>query len=166
MCSKFTWRFGFNARKISRSRFLIRYALAATVSIALLGAAPAGAAEVLPGPVPAQVVKVVDGDTLRVRARIWLGQDVAVLIRLAGIDAPELRGACAAESDLAVEARHFLEEMIGDRAVTLRQIQYGKYAGRVLANVGNASGEELGEALLAQGLARPYSGGQRFSWCE
>ena len=28
----------------------------------------------IPGPVPAHVLHVVDGDTVRVRAHIWLGQ--------------------------------------------------------------------------------------------
>ena len=166
MCSKCIGLFDSIARKIPRSRLLVQCARAATLSIALVGAAPAGAAEVLPGPVPAQVLEVLDGDTLRVRARIWLGQEVAVLIRLAGIDAPELKGACDAESNLAKEARNVLEAMIGDEAVTLRQIKYGKYAGRVLADVVNAAGEELGEALMAAGFARAYSGGLRLSWCE
>jgi micrococcal nuclease len=34
------------------------------------------AAEVLPGPIPAVVTEVVDGDTIGVRARIWLGQQI------------------------------------------------------------------------------------------
>ena len=53
--------------------------------------------EIVPGPVPAEVLAVLDGDTLVVRARIWLGQDVETRIRLDGIDAPELKGKCESE---------------------------------------------------------------------
>ena len=48
----------------------------------------------------------------------------------------------------------------------LRDIRYGKYAGRVLARVEIAGGEDLGRGLMAAGLARPYAGRARTSWCE
>jgi hypothetical protein len=44
----------------------------------------------LPGPIPAELVRVIDGDTIEVRARIWLDLDLTTRVRLAGIDAPEL----------------------------------------------------------------------------
>ena len=50
----------------------------------------ASAEDVLPGPIPATIERVVDGDTIDVRARIWLGQEIVVRVRLAGLDAPEL----------------------------------------------------------------------------
>ena len=53
--------------------------------------------ELLPGPMPARMVQVIDGDTIGVRARIWLEQDVTIHARLAGIDATELGAACLAE---------------------------------------------------------------------
>lgn len=150
-------------------RWAVRAAprLSLAVGLALvLAAAPAGpATEALPGPIPANVIAVVDGDTFDARARIWLGQEIRVRVRLIGIDAPELRAGCAAEKALAVRARDLLEAMIGGGLVVLRQIRYGKYAGRVLARVTNAANEDLAEALLAAGLARPYSGGARATWC-
>ena len=60
--------------------------------------------EVLRGPYDADVLHVVDGDTLVVKARIWLGTAVEIKVRLQGIDAPELRGSCTAERRRAVEA--------------------------------------------------------------
>ena len=132
-----------------------------------LGPTPGRAeAEVLPGPLPARVVEVVDGDTLEVSARIWLGQAVRVRVRLAGVDAPELRGKCAAERRTAGRAKAFLATAIGDGEIRLSQIRYGKYAGRVLARIAAADGRDLGQALLAQGLARAYAGGKRVSWCR
>ena len=56
-------------------------------------------------------------------------------------------------------------ERIGGGDITLWQIQYGKYAGRVVARVETAAGEDLAAALIAARLGRPYGGGGRRSWC-
>ena len=146
-------------------------ALLVTALVAALAAAtPAGAArERLPGPVPAEVVRVIDGDTIEVRAHIWLGQRVRVRVRLAGVDAPELDGRCPGERELARRARAFVAARVAGRAVVLLGVSYGKYAGRVLATVragdGAGAGPDLGTALKAAGLARPYAGRRRAGWC-
>ncbi len=124
-----------------------------------------GASDVVPGPVPARVVAVIDGDTIAVRARIWLGQDVETRVRVAGVDAPELRGACPRERALAVAARDFLVAAVGDAVVTLTDIRYDKFGGRVLARVENAEGENVSTLLVDAGLGRVYSGGKRAPWC-
>jgi hypothetical protein len=50
--------------------------LAGLCCLASMGApAPAGAKESLAGPVPATVERVIDGDTLEIRARIWLAKN-------------------------------------------------------------------------------------------
>ncbi len=138
---------------------------AATVATLLV--APAGGAprEMLAGPVPARLVAVIDGDTIRVRARIWLDQEVETAVRLFGIDAPELKGACAAERALAADARDFLAVRVGAGELALSDIAYDKFGGRVVARVRTSAGLDLATALLAAGLARPYDGGPRPSWC-
>ena len=123
------------------------------------------AAETLPGPVRARVTQVIDGDTLAVQARIWLGQDVDIHVRLIGIDAPELKSKCAAERDAAVKAREALALMVGDSDVILSDVRYDKYGGRVLARVAAADGTDLANALVARRLARPYDGKSRAGWC-
>lgn len=156
-------------------RCIVRGWPLALLWLGLLGTGAAGsnpaAGETLAGPVPATVIEVIDGDTLSVRARIWLSQEVLTRVRLAGIDAPELRGACARERALAVRARNFLVgklALVEGRRVEVRllDIRYGKYARRVLARVETMAGEDLGRALLATGLARAYAGGARPSWCD
>jgi endonuclease YncB( thermonuclease family) len=127
---------------------------------------PAGAEpEVIRGPVPARVVRVVDGDTVVVRARIWLGQEVETRVRLEGVDTPELRGGCDHERHLAQRARAFVAMRAAGQAVVLWHIRYGKYAGRVVARIETADGEDLSLALISAGLGRPDRGGQRLSWC-
>jgi endonuclease YncB( thermonuclease family) len=147
-------------------------ALAAAVLglIALAHAAISGAAETLPGPVRARVLSVIDGDTLAVQARIWLGQDVDIHVRLTGIDAPELKGRCAEERRAAVEARETLVRLVGfgggvGGEVILSDIRYDKYGGRVLARVAAPDGTDLAQALVARHLARPYDGRSRAGWC-
>lgn len=120
----------------------------------------------LPGPIPAAVLRVVDGDTLTVRARIWINQDLETSVRILGIDAPELHGACEAERSRAKAAREFLERRTENRIVVLHEITNDKYGGRVVARVITESGEDLGALLLDQGLAHVYDGrGAKEKWC-
>ena len=124
------------------------------------------AAEVLTGPVSAIVLTVIDGDTIAVQARIWLGQAIETRVRLAGIDTPELRGACDAERDLAARARGLLAEHLSGGRVILTEIRYGTYAGRVVARVSTTDTPDIAGSLIAAGLARPYGGrGPRPDWC-
>lgn len=61
----------------------------------LLAALPVSAAEELPGPFAADVVRVIDGDTFLARVHLWLGLALSTRVRIRGIDAPELKGADA-----------------------------------------------------------------------
>ena len=133
--------------------------------LVLLPARVGGVPEVIAGPIPAQVVGVVDGDTIVVKARIWLGHDVEIRIRLDGVDAPELKGKCESERRMAVEARDRVAWLAAGGRVILRNIQYGKYAGRVVARVETPDGRDFSDALLSAGLARAYDGRRREPWC-
>ncbi|HYD30177.1 MAG TPA: thermonuclease family protein [Azospirillaceae bacterium] len=148
---------------------VVRLPTAAALTAALLAAGAAmasGAREpVLPGPVSAQVLEVVDGDTLRVRATVWLGQEVETRVRMEGVDTPELHGRCPREAEMAQEARRFLQRLVADGAVVLRDVQHDKYGGRVRARVATAGGDDVAEALVRAGLARAYLGEARQPWC-
>lgn len=126
---------------------------------------PAQAAEIIPGPFTAVPYSIYDGDTFKAHVRIWLGQTVATSIRIGNIDTPEIRGKCPEEKALALKAKTRLETLIGSGTVELWRIQYGKWAGRVIAHV-TVDGESVPDALINEGLARPYDGGKRQSWCD
>ncbi len=130
-----------------------------------LGAGAGLGVEALPGPIPAFVTEVIDGDTVSVRARIWLGQDVQIRVRLLNIDTPELRGKCSTERSLAIQARDQVIHQALGRQVQLWEVAYGKYAGRVTARITLEDGTDLSAYLVSAGLARPYDGGVRGSWC-
>lgn len=93
----------------------------------------------------------IDGDTLRV------GQ---CRLRLAGIDTPELKGACL---EFAADARERLREL-SRRGVTITA-DYGRDRyGRPLVDVASPDGRDVGEVLMREGFARRYRPGIR-GWC-
>ena len=123
------------------------------------------AATDLPGPVVADVVRVVDGDTLRVRVNVWIDQELEVWVRIRGIDAPELRGSCARERSRARRAKAYLAAATSGGPVTLTNISGGKYFGRVLADVHSAEGNDMAGALMRNHLVAPYAARRTWAWC-
>jgi endonuclease YncB( thermonuclease family) len=117
------------------------------------------------GPVRAQVLRVIDGDTFDASARIWLGQAIEVRVRITGIDAPELHARCDAERQRAEAAREYLVRRIEGGEVKLTSVRYDKYGGRIDAAVADTGGD-IARAMLKARMARPYEGGHRASWCE
>ncbi|SMF77521.1 nuclease homologue [Tistlia consotensis] len=144
-------------------RFAVRAGQIALAALLWGAAAGAGASETILGPVAADVVSVYDGDTLTVRAHVWLGTTVETAVRLRGVDAPEIRGKCESERAAAIRARDTLRDLVGS-VVELRRIEADKYGGRVDADV-FTDGKNVAADLVAAGLARPYDGGHRVGWC-
>lgn len=136
--------------------------LAAAIALAAL---PTQAAEVIPGPISADVVSVYDGDTFTAVAHIWPEFAVTTDIRPTGVDTPEIRGKCQAEKDGAVLARDRARMLLA-AGVRLRDVHHGKYAGRVVARVELPDGRDLAAVLIGEGLGRAYDGGKRRSWCD
>ena len=120
--------------------------------------------KVLDGPFAFEVLRVIDGDTFHARVTVWLGQTVDVKVRLKGVDTPEMNGKCPAEKKLAQQAKAFATRYLDARKAKLIGVQYGTYAGRVLATTMDESGDTLSAALLAQNLAKPYRG-RKAKWC-
>lgn len=130
-----------------------------------------GASKILPAPVPRPVAMVgmvrpmplcgggrriscvVDGDTF------WVAGEK---IRLVGIDAPEIRGACAFERDLAQRATRRLSEILSDEQFRVERSGTDRF-GRTLATVVTPRGE-AGDILVREGLAREWRG-RKEEWC-
>jgi endonuclease YncB( thermonuclease family) len=115
---------------------------------------------------PAEVLRVIDGDTFEARVRVWPGLDVDTHVRLRGIDAAELHARCADELAKAQAARTALQAMLDQGGVTVARIGVDKYGGRVDAVVATRSTADVSAAMLAGGFARAYNGRKRGSWCE
>ena len=64
----------------------------------------------------AEVVKIIDGDTLEVRVDLWPGLVTEYSVRVRGVDSPELRGAnCPEEKIWAEQAKAQVEKAVRHR---------------------------------------------------
>lgn len=148
-------------RRLGRATLLLA-ALTALLSLgsgALLrarrGEAPAPATATAPAPagaVTVSVTRIIDGDTLDVRAA-----ETALRIRLYGVDAPEAGTRCAAE------ATQRLTELAGASVSLLSDARLTDRYGRELRYVYSAGGQSIDAALVREGLARAWreDGAQR-----
>lgn len=114
---------------------------------------------------PAEVLRVIDGDTFEARVHVWPGMDITTRVRLRGVDAPELHARCADERTKALAARDALARILNEGAIGIAEVGQDKYGGRVDAVVSTARTADVSAELLAGGFARRYSGGHRASWC-
>ena len=85
-------------------------------------------------------------------------------VRLAGVAAPEIRGATSAdEKRAAIAARDALRAAILGELVTLTVYGLDKY-GRLLASVVHDRTGDVSRWLLEAGYVRPYDGWKRGEW--
>ncbi len=99
---------------------------------------------------------VVDGDT------VWIA---GAKVRIAGIDAPETHEPkCAMEAELGRRSAERLRVLLSSGALVARPADRDRDPnGRLLRHIA-VDGRDVGEVLIAQGLARAYRGGKR-GWC-
>jgi endonuclease YncB( thermonuclease family) len=109
---------------------------------------------------PAQVIKVLDGDTLIFGSQI---------VRLRGIDAPELapNAKCWAEAALAGDARNEVEGLVS--SIQQRRWKVADPEGRdehghVIAKLVRDDGEDLADLLVVGGYAA-RSASRKWDWC-
>jgi endonuclease YncB( thermonuclease family) len=114
---------------------------------------------------PANVLRIIDGDTFEARVRVWPGLDVDTKVRLRGIDAAELHARCADELAKAEATRTALQSILAEGGVSISRVGIDKYGGRVDALIATRTTADVSAAMLAGGFARPYDGGRRGSWC-
>ncbi|MDH5327685.1 MAG: thermonuclease family protein [Gammaproteobacteria bacterium] len=124
-------------------------------------------AKQLYGPYQAEVVRVVDGDTIELNVHVWPGLVQNIKLRLSGVNTPEKRGrnVSQCEKKAAQKATNFTQRWVkGINRIIVTEVKLGKYAGRALGKI--KKGElDLGEELIRAGHAKPYSGGRRQAWC-
>lgn len=104
---------------------------------------------------------MIDGDTLEIDGDT---------VRLYGVDTPETRRPrCVGEIKLGRQATALVIDRLAPRegkAPVVRIRRKGEdMFGRTLATV-RIDGEDLGEALLAAGLAELTPDGKRHDWCK
>lgn len=100
----------------------------------------------------ATLIRIVDGDTLDVRVDCGFRLYHDMRLRLAGINAPELK---AANGD-GVDSRKWLSERVPDspfiiQTVKDRQEKYGRYLATIIVD-----GVNLNQQMVAEGKAVKY----------
>lgn len=116
-----------------------------------------------------QITRVIDGDTVEIAVGFLPDPLPPKLsIRVLGIDTPEKapRAKCEAEAAKAKEASAFTRAAVSNaREIDVQMTEWDKYGGRVLGHV-ILDGQSLSDMLIRAGLARPYHGEAKSSWCE
>jgi endonuclease YncB( thermonuclease family) len=139
-----------------------KFFLAAMISVSMMSSATAN-------PYPVKVLRVIDGDTIEIEARFLppeLKQKLS--IRVLGVDTPEKghRAQCPQEAALAERASAYTKSLIASgQPVEIDIVGWDKYGGRILGAV-RVGGQDLTQGLIANGLARPYHGEKKSSWCQ
>lgn len=110
------------------------------------------------------------GECRIARLRVWDGDTFIIdragkepeKIRLENIDAPEIEGRCAFETDLAQRSKNRLAALLAEGDVRLHPGRHDRF-GRQLATVAGPAGD-IGEMLVSEHLARRWDGA-RHPWC-
>ena len=109
-----------------------------------------------------RVTRVVDGDTVDLTCRTG----GTVRARLLGFDTPEITDpGCAAERRLGLQAKARLQALVAAAARLDTRFEGTDRYGRALVQL-RLDGRDVAATLIGEGLAVPYSGGRRISWCE
>jgi len=141
--------------------------LALLTAFNLLGVAPATAAII---DYPAKVVKVIDGDTIKVVVAGWPAPYNPDDVRIDGIDTPEKRmppakSACEVKLGEAASAYAKTVIRVGSTVVVhYDTTKHDKY-GRLLGTVTLEDGRDYGKLMVAGGYAKAYDGGTKAIWC-
>ena len=131
----------------------MKHLLFLLMTIAIGWAAPIQAEQI-----NARSIYVIDGDTIDINGERY---------RLVGFDTPETyRPQCGYEKALGNQATTRVKQLINSTAVVELFVQPGRDRyGRGLARL-FVGGQDVGTILIQEGLARPYNGGRRASWCR
>jgi hypothetical protein len=110
-------------------------------------------------------VHVYDGDTVHVVLRIPAHEaSYKWIIRLNGIDTPEIKSKVAAEKRAAIAARDYLRAQILDKIVVVECGEFDKY-GRLLGVIYH-DGICMNTKLVELEYAHVYDGGAKAEWGE
>jgi endonuclease YncB( thermonuclease family) len=120
-----------------------------------------------------KINRVIDGDTIAVTITELPLNVMPSMVRIGGIDTPELdgRAKCEKERLLGQAAAKFTSDflknaMYENKNISFTNIKRDKYSSRVVGDV-KVDGQDLGKLLLEKGFAKPYDGkSKKPDWCS
>ena len=109
----------------------------------------------------AKVIKVYDGDTITVAAKLPFDDSpiYRFSVRLRNIDSPEIKGESEKECNLAIQSRDALHTLIFGKIIELRNNGKEKY-GRLLADL-YYNEIHINKWMVDNGYAVKYDGGKK-----
>ena len=114
-----------------------------------------------------ELLRVIDGDTIDVRADLGFDVSLKLRLRFAGINTPESRTRNKAEKVMGLAAKARLKEVLESAdAIEFESHGKGKF-GRVLATpyvVVDDERTDVCQLLVREDHARLYDGGKREPW--
>ena len=114
-----------------------------------------------------ELLRVIDGDTIDVRADLGFDVSLKLRLRFAGINTPESRTRNLEEKALGLAAKARLKEVLESAdSIEFESFGKGKF-GRVLATPYAVIGDErtdVCQLLVREDHARLYDGGTREPW--
>ena len=114
-----------------------------------------------------ELLRVIDGDTIDVRADLGFDVSLRLRLRFAGINTPESRTRNLEEKALGLAAKARLVEIL-ESADSIEFESHGKGKfGRVLATPYAVKGDkhiDICQLLVREDHARLYNGGKREPW--
>jgi len=120
----------------------------------------------------AKCVHVYDGDTCHIVFKMPNSNEYYKwIIRIIGIDTPELKSKNANEKKAAIEARDFIRNLILDKIIMVECLDFDKY-GRLLGelyiddNTSLTSLYPLSKLMIEKGYAKAYDGGTKAGFIE
>ena len=115
----------------------------------------------------AKCVHVYDGDTIHVVFKMPNSNECYKwIIRMIGIDTPEMKTKNTNEKQLAIKARDFLRSLILDKIIMVECLDFDKY-GRLLGNLYVEGNETtISNQMIEKGYAKAYDGGTKAGFAE
>jgi endonuclease YncB( thermonuclease family) len=116
----------------------------------------------IPTPGLAKVLAVYDGDTITVAKcidTIWY----RFVVRVRGIDTPEVATKNLIEKQHGLRARDYLEQWLQNQIVELTNVAPDKYGGRFVATV-TCNQSNVAHVMINKGLAVAYDGKKKMDY--
>jgi len=123
----------------------------------------------------AELVRVVDGDTVRfrlwkhfeyeldfgfyIKEQISSTKSTEMNFRLYGIDTPEIRGVPIEEKKKGLEAKSRVEEILSWGEIRVRTLvpdKYGRWLAEIWISGADQTAFSLNKRLIEEGYAKPY----------
>jgi micrococcal nuclease len=101
----------------------------------------------------AEVLRVIDGDTIEVKLDLGFHIYKVARIRVHGINTPEIRGP---EKEKGLLVKAFVEALLDHKKVKIISVKESDKYGRVLARIEYEDDKDLGSVLLEHGMAEVY----------